>query len=72
LKNPIGITSSGEIRAPASVLVGVFGRTDVQLLTDDSRLLDLRFSDKQLSAASEAAHVDVTGDLPTTPQTWRS
>lgn len=62
-KTKLGITSSGEVRMPAAVLKDLFGRTDVELLTDDGRLLALRFSEKQLAAASEAAHVDVTGDL---------
>jgi hypothetical protein len=67
---PSGVTSCGEIRLAAAALSSVFGRKDVQLLTDDGRLLDLRFSEKQLPAASEVAHVDVTGDLPT-PRNWR-
>ena len=64
-KTKLGVTTSGEIRLAPDVLKDLFGRTDVQLLTDDGRLLHLRFSEKQLAEASEAAHVDVTGDLPT-------
>ena len=64
-KTRLGIASSGEIRLAAAVLKEVFGRKDVQLRTDDGRLLELKFSEKQLPAAGEAAHVDVTGDLPT-------
>lgn len=64
-KTKLGIASSGEIRLAAAVLKEVFGRKDVQLRTDDGRLLELKFSEKQLSASGEAAHVDVTGDLPT-------
>jgi hypothetical protein len=71
-KRPAGVSSCGEIRLPHPVLKAVFGRVDVQLLTDEGRLLDLRFSDKALRAATEVAHVDVTGDLPPTPQDWRS
>ena len=70
-QKPVGITSSGEIRLAAAALESVFGRTDVQLLTDDGRLLNLRFSEKELRTASDVAHVDVTGELPTTPQKWR-
>jgi hypothetical protein len=66
----IGVTGSGEIRLAAAALESVFGRDDVQLLTDDGRLLDLRFSEKELLAASDVAHVDVTGDLPTDPESW--
>ena len=64
-KTKLGISSSGEIRLPAVILKEIFGRKDIQLRTDDGRLLDLKFSEKQLPAAGEAAHVDVTGDLPT-------
>jgi hypothetical protein len=70
-KERFGVTCCGEIQASASALRDVFGRKGVQLLTDDGRLLDLRFSEKELFAASDVAHVDVTGELPTTPQTWR-
>ena len=68
----IGVTSCGEIRLPADALKGVFGRSHVQLLTDDGRLLDLRFSDKKLLPAISSASVDVTGQLPSTPGDWRS
>jgi hypothetical protein len=64
------VTSCGEIRLAASVLKDVFGRLDVQLRTDDGRLLDLRFSEKKLLAAAESAHVDVSGELPVL-QDWR-
>ncbi|MCT7374574.1 hypothetical protein [Chelativorans salis] len=64
------MTGSGEIRMPPDALRQVFGREDLDLLTDDGRLLSLRFSEKQLPVASDSAHVDVTGDLP--PQSeWR-
>lgn len=68
-KKPLGVTSCGEIRLSADALKEVFGRNDVQLLTDDGRLLDLKFSEKELSAESGVAHVDVTGDLPSPPGT---
>lgn len=60
----VGITSSGEIRLSPAVLRGVFGHRVVQLLTDDGRLLNLTFTDKELRLESDAAHVDVTGDIP--------
>ncbi|WOJ90546.1 hypothetical protein RZS28_04415 [Methylocapsa polymorpha] len=69
-KKSVGVTSCGEIRASAVALKGVFGRKDVQLLTDDGRLLDLRFSEKALLPASDVAHVDVTGELPTAHRNW--
>jgi hypothetical protein len=65
-----GVTGSGEIRLSAAVLKNLFGRKNVQLFTDDGRLLDLKFSERTLPSASEAAHVDVTGDLPN-PRSWR-
>jgi hypothetical protein len=72
LRPPTGIISCGEIRLSPSTLQTVFGRGDVQIRTDDGRLLDLRFSEKKLGSAADTAHVDVTGDLPTaSPQNWR-
>lgn len=70
-KEPGGVTGYGEIRLDPAALKGVFGRDDVQLLTDDGRLLDLRFSEKELRAASDVAHVDVTGQLPDASHYWR-
>ena len=67
-----GVTASGELRLTASDLAAVFGRIGVQLLTDDGRLLDLKFSEKQLPAGADAAHVDVSGDLPRSPAEWRA
>jgi hypothetical protein len=64
LSKPGQVTSNGEIRMPPEALKAVFGRKNVQLLTDDGRTLSLRFSEKQLRSASDAAHVDVAGDLP--------
>jgi hypothetical protein len=66
-----GVMSSGEISLSPSDLKSVFGRLGVQLLTDDGRLLDLRFSDKELRYANDVAPVDVTGDLPGSPAEWR-
>ena len=57
------VVSSGEISLSPSDLKSVFGRLGVQLLTDDGRLLDLRFSDKELRHANDVAQVEVTGDL---------
>jgi hypothetical protein len=72
LRPPTGIVSCGEIRLSPGTLQSVFGRGDVQIRTDDGRLLDLRFSEKKLGSAAESAHVDVTGDLPSaSPQNWR-
>jgi hypothetical protein len=71
-KDPVGVTCCGEIQLSAAVLKDVFGRRDVQLLTDEGRLLDLTFSEKTLLSESDVAHVDVTGELPATPGNWRN
>lgn len=62
--------SSGEIALPPVDLHAIFGRPGVQLLTDDGHLLDLKFSEKALSAGSGVAHVDVSGDLPKAREKW--
>lgn len=64
LTKPGQVTGCGEVRMPPEVLRQVFGRKDVQLLTDDRRHLSLRFSEKRLHPTSDAAHVDVAGELP--------
>ena len=64
LTRPGQIVGSGEIRMASEALRGVFGRKDVHLLTDNGRRFSLRFSEKRLRAASDAAHVDITGNLP--------
>ncbi|WP_159588213.1 hypothetical protein [Chelativorans xinjiangense] len=70
LREPGEVISSGEICMPPDILRQIFGREDLHLLTDDGRFLRLRFSEKHLPAASDAAHVDVAGDL--LPQSeWR-
>lgn len=61
-----GVTGSGEIRMRSADLAQVFARRDVRLRTDDGRLLDLRFSDRDLRDATGVAHVDVGGQLPST------
>lgn len=63
-------TGSGEIRTSHAALQKVFGRNDLQLQTDDGRLLKIRFSEKKLPFASVVAHVDVMGELPASLQRW--
>jgi hypothetical protein len=65
------VVSSGEISLAPSDLKAVFGRPGVQLRTADGRLLDLRFTDKELRQANDVAQVEVTGDLPGSPAEWR-
>ncbi|WP_020175796.1 hypothetical protein [Methyloferula stellata] len=66
-KKPTGVASSGEIRLSVAALENVFGCDGLQLLTDDGRLLDLKFSDRKLLPDSGAAHVDVTGESRVKP-----
>ena len=68
---PVGVTGSGEIQLPREVLKRLFGRTDLQLLTDQGLLLALRFSDSTLPPASDVAHVDVAGHSPIAAGDWR-
>lgn len=63
-KKGLGVVGSGEVHVSAVALREIFGRKDVQLFTDDGRLLDLKFSEKNLPLTSDVAHVDVTGQLP--------
>jgi hypothetical protein len=66
------VVSCGEIRLAASALKDVFGHADVQIRTHDGRHLRLKFSEKTLDRTAEAAHVDVTGELPAgTLQHWQ-
>ncbi len=67
-RKPTGIATCGEIRLSADTLKGVFGRTDLQLLTDDGQLLGLSFSEKKLLPMADVAHVDVTGDMSAATQ----
>jgi hypothetical protein len=67
---PGEVVASGELRMPAAALNEAFGRRDLQLLTDDGRTLTVRFSGKRPNAESDAAHVDVAGDLPDAKQ-WQ-
>jgi hypothetical protein len=66
-----GVTACGEIEAPPEVLEGLFGRPDLQILTEEGLLLNINFSDAKLAPSSDVAHVDVTGQLPTASADWR-
>lgn len=56
-----GLTGNGEIRLSVVALENIFDRQNVQILTDEGHLLDVRFSGK--TPDSGIAHADVTGDL---------
>lgn len=64
-----GVTGSGEIRLRHAELALVFAGRNVRLRTDDGRVLDLRFSDRDLRGETGVAHVDVAGQLPI-PSAW--
>jgi hypothetical protein len=66
------IMSSGEIIVSPTVLKTIFGTRGVQLHTDDGRLLELRFTEKELRCAGGIAQVEATGNLPATPAEWRA
>ena len=70
LMKPARVTGCGEIRMSPDALKQVFGRSDLQLLTDDGRRLRLQFTERQLRSASEVAHVNVAGELPSASE-WR-
>jgi hypothetical protein len=61
-KKPSGVASSGEIRLSATLLDTIFGCDGLQLLTDDGRLLDLKFSDRKLPFDRGVAHVEVVAE----------
>jgi hypothetical protein len=67
---PGSIVASGELRMSAETLSDVFGRRELFLQTEKGRLLSIRFSGRHLPSDSEAAHVDVGGDLPP-PAQWK-
>ncbi len=67
----VGVTGRGEIQLPREALKRLFGRADLQLLTDQGLLLALRFSDSTLPPASDFVHVDVTKQSPIAPGDWR-
>ena len=61
---PGDVVGSGEIRMSPVDLDRAFGRTSLQLTTDDGRVLELRFSGKRLDASQGAAHADIASGLP--------
>ena len=64
LIKPNVVTSSGEIKTAPDLLKRMFGRNDVQFVTDDGHLLKLILSDKKVAPSGSTAHVDASGDLP--------
>lgn len=64
------VVGSGEIRMSPAELDRAFGRTNLTLTTDEGRVLAVRFSGKRHNASENAAHADITGDLPAAKH-WR-
>jgi hypothetical protein len=64
------IVGSGEVRMAPDELDRAFGRINLTLTTDDGRVLAVRFSGKRHNASDNAAHADITGDLPAAKH-WR-
>jgi len=61
---PGEVVGSGEIRMAPADLDRAFGRTGLQLTTDDGQVLEVRFSGKRLDSSQGAAHADISGGLP--------
>ena len=70
LTRPGEVVGSGESRMSPEALNNAFGRQALRLTTDDGRILDVRFSGKRLDPASDAAHADISGQLPAASE-WR-
>jgi hypothetical protein len=67
---PGEVIGSGEISMAPAELANAFGRRDLELTTEDGRVLALRFSGGRLPPRVGAAHADITGGLPTEEE-WR-
>jgi hypothetical protein len=65
------VTGSGEIVVPPIALNSILGTRGLQLRTSAGRLLDLRFSEKEINRATGVVQVEASGDLPRTPSEWR-
>jgi len=61
---PGEVVGSGEITMAPAELANAFGRRDLELTTEDGRVLGLRFSGGRLGLKARSAHADITGGLP--------
>lgn len=64
-----GVIGSGEIGLKLGALQAAIEQTDIQLLTGDNHLLNIKFSDKKIRVG-EHIHVDVSGEL-LAQEEWR-
>ncbi|WP_421994505.1 hypothetical protein [Reyranella sp.] len=67
---PGEVVGSGEISMTPDDLANALGRRDLELTTEDGRVLAVRFSGGARSARSGIAHADITGGLPAEDD-WR-
>jgi hypothetical protein len=67
---PGEVVGSGEITMAPAELANALGRQDLELVTEDGRILALRFSNGRQDAASGVAHADILGGLPA-EDVWR-
>lgn len=67
---PGEIVGSGEIRMAPAELANAVGRRDLELATEDGKVLALRFSGGRPDTRAGAAHADILGGLPAEDE-WR-
>jgi hypothetical protein len=67
---PGEVVGSGEIRMAPAELENAFGRRNLELTTEDGRVLAVRFSGGRLDSRLGAAHADIFAGLPTEDD-WR-
>ena len=67
---PGEVVGSGEIRMAPAELANALGRRDLELTTEDSRILTLRFSGGRFNPTQGAAHADIIAGLPSEGE-WR-
>lgn len=61
---PGEVVGSGEIRMAPAELANAIGRRDLELTTEDGRILTLRFSGGRFDPRRGAAHADILAGLP--------
>lgn len=67
---PGSVVASGELRVDASVPRSAFDRRGLNLVTEDGRVLPLRFTGKPSDRHGQIAHVDISEGLPDEKE-WR-
>ncbi len=67
---PGEVVGSGEIRMAPAELSDAIGRRDLELTTEDGRVLSVRFSGGRFDARVGAAHADILAGLPAEDD-WR-